>query len=793
MYLKPDANAGVDEGDVSIETLETKYMHFMKDGHSQPVNCTRKQKIAIIIPFRDRHQHLRILLNNLIPRLVKKLLDFTIFVTELVAGVKFNRAMLMNIGFKEAQNHGDFDCFIFHDVDMVPESSLVPYECLTNRSYHLSSSISAFNYTYRPFYAGGVLSFPKRVFEAINGYSNLYFGWGFEDNDVFKRLRFLNGEPLEPPTMFGAFRSLTHPRDDHNEENPRGIYLLFEAWRRARYEGLTSLRYSLEKTEIKRIFIWKTVSYNQDYYAQNSSLPKLNVNGDLRPSSDWQGPMSVDRKTLSDLKAVKGKLLASIIAQTDPKSCSYAPNSKMHLSSSKTDFKLGDTISVTIQLFDEYKRRKTKGGDNVRVWMRETSKEARAAGVVTDNKDGTYTGTLRALWTGSPKLEASIASRKENVDIFYRRYLDDYTLRNISARFESDGVTEETLCLPIPHIQGYADVCNLTAENYGLPWYCGKPSHRKLLCYDLTGLREEGYQSTLFTSHEAKFFKRHLLHQNIPTAVVITVKATAKQETVSLPSVPCNKTPLWKSWEASTPVGFFYKNSWKSLICENTIPADPQIYRKCLKNRRLWIHGDSTSRAWFVNLNKRLGLKLVTEEWDNSKWHKQAVTMDKTWNITLLFVPHEYPFFHGFRFDKLSYNRATHAYLDAIPSTSRDIFLIHIYLHFHSFPPEVFRTHIQRIARSVKSLVTRAPGVKVAIRGTHAFKGRKRIGFLDDCWMFVYDMIQRDAFKGLENNVLFLNNVDLTVATENDDQHPNSLVVDSLINHFMGSVCGGRE
>ncbi|XP_071088866.1 NXPE family member 3-like [Haliotis cracherodii] len=191
----------------------------------------------------------------------------------------------------------------------------------------------------------------------------------------------------------------------------------------------------------------------------------------------------------------------------DPKTCSYAPHSNIQLASSKTDFRLGDTISVEIQLFDAHKRRKNKGGDNVRVWMSETSKDARAAGVVTDNKDGTYTGTLKALWTGSPKVEAAIASRKENVDIFYRVYHDYYTLRNLSAMFESDGVQEETLCLPIPNIRGFENVCNLTAENYGLPWYCGKPSHRKLLCHDFTGLREPDKQPSLFTPHEAKFFE----------------------------------------------------------------------------------------------------------------------------------------------------------------------------------------------------------------------------------------------------------------------------------------------
>ncbi len=34
----------------------------------------------------------------------------------------FNRAALMNVGFLEAtQRRPDLDCFVFHDVDLVPE------------------------------------------------------------------------------------------------------------------------------------------------------------------------------------------------------------------------------------------------------------------------------------------------------------------------------------------------------------------------------------------------------------------------------------------------------------------------------------------------------------------------------------------------------------------------------------------------------------------------------------------------------------------------------------------------
>ena len=41
----------------------------------------------------------------------------------------FNRASLFNIGFIEALKEDDWDCFIFHDVDLVPENDKNVYKC----------------------------------------------------------------------------------------------------------------------------------------------------------------------------------------------------------------------------------------------------------------------------------------------------------------------------------------------------------------------------------------------------------------------------------------------------------------------------------------------------------------------------------------------------------------------------------------------------------------------------------------------------------------------------------------
>ena len=49
-------------------------------------------------------------------------LDYRIFVVEQSSdGEDFNRASLMNVGFLEAKKMNDFFCFIFHDVDLLPE------------------------------------------------------------------------------------------------------------------------------------------------------------------------------------------------------------------------------------------------------------------------------------------------------------------------------------------------------------------------------------------------------------------------------------------------------------------------------------------------------------------------------------------------------------------------------------------------------------------------------------------------------------------------------------------------
>lgn len=51
----------------------------------------------------------------------------------------------MNIGFLEATKMFNFDCVIFHDVDLLPENDRNIYEC-TDQPRHLSVAVDTHNY-----------------------------------------------------------------------------------------------------------------------------------------------------------------------------------------------------------------------------------------------------------------------------------------------------------------------------------------------------------------------------------------------------------------------------------------------------------------------------------------------------------------------------------------------------------------------------------------------------------------------------------------------------------------------
>lgn len=197
------------EKDLTMSYVEEKYSNeFSKysGGHWKPKHCQAHSKVAIIVPYRDREKQLIVFLDYMHEFLQKQTIDYAIYIIEEVIrrsflskisltnwkhfyccfiifyflkapNIRFNRALLMNIGYNESIKDYDWSCFIFHDVDLVPEDDRNFYYC-PSYPRHMSTCVNTFDYKlpYKEI-MGGVTAVNRKHFELVNGFSNLYFGW----------------------------------------------------------------------------------------------------------------------------------------------------------------------------------------------------------------------------------------------------------------------------------------------------------------------------------------------------------------------------------------------------------------------------------------------------------------------------------------------------------------------------------------------------------------------------------------------------------------------------------------
>lgn len=218
-------------------------------GRYRPSDCVSPHKVAIIIPYRNRYEHLKYWLYYLHPILQRQQLDYGIYVINQAGEVMFNRAKLLNVGFQEALKDYDYNCFVFSDVDLIPMDDRNTYRCFA-QPRHISVAMDKFGYSL-PYlqYFGGVSALSKQQFLTINGFPNNYWGWGGEDDDIFNRLVFRGMTISRPNAMVGKCRMIRHSRDKKNEPNPQRFDRIAHTRETMMSDGLNSLTYHVVDTK----------------------------------------------------------------------------------------------------------------------------------------------------------------------------------------------------------------------------------------------------------------------------------------------------------------------------------------------------------------------------------------------------------------------------------------------------------------------------------------------------------------------------------------------------------------
>ena len=141
----------------------------------------------ILIPYRNRKEHLDIFIKDAIPLFEKHLQPFKVIIIEQEEGKLFNRGLLLNIGVNEYKDKTQF--FFTHDVDIVPsEKCIQEYYTKINT---IDTGIIGI-YTSCCNTLGGIIKFTPEIFLKINGFPNYFWGWGVEDKALQNRVEYMN-------------------------------------------------------------------------------------------------------------------------------------------------------------------------------------------------------------------------------------------------------------------------------------------------------------------------------------------------------------------------------------------------------------------------------------------------------------------------------------------------------------------------------------------------------------------------------------------------------------------------
>nr|XP_002130226.1 beta-1,4-galactosyltransferase 2 [Ciona intestinalis] len=242
-----------------ISKLEADNPLVKDGGHYKPPYCKALCKVAIVIPYRDREEHLRYFLEYMHPTLQRQQLDYAIYVVNQAGTGKFNRAKLMNVGYAESIKDHDFQCFAFHDVDLVLENDKSIYSCPSSPR-HLSAGVDKFNYQL-PYSAifGGVTELTKEQFQKVNGYSNSFWGWGGEDDDMFNRVKFSGMNIIRYPMDISRYKMITHQREKGNEPNPKRFDQIRRTKDTMANDGLNTLEYKVVSKQKNKLYTNVTV------------------------------------------------------------------------------------------------------------------------------------------------------------------------------------------------------------------------------------------------------------------------------------------------------------------------------------------------------------------------------------------------------------------------------------------------------------------------------------------------------------------------------------------------------
>ncbi|XP_013110457.2 beta-1,4-galactosyltransferase 7 [Stomoxys calcitrans] len=252
-----------------------------------PDELQAMHKLAILVPFRDRFEELLQFVPHMTKFLQKQNVVHHIFVLNQVDRYRFNRASLINVGFRFTS--GVYDYIAMHDVDLLPLNDNLRYEYPSDGGpLHIAAPELHPKYHYENF-VGGILLVRNEQFAAMNGMSNKYWGWGLEDDEFFVRIRDAGLKVTRPQGIkTGINDTFNHIHNRyHRKRDTQKCFNQKEVTRRRdRETGLNTLQYKISHVHDVMIDSIQITVLNIELECDLSKTPWCDCSGNAQAAAE---------------------------------------------------------------------------------------------------------------------------------------------------------------------------------------------------------------------------------------------------------------------------------------------------------------------------------------------------------------------------------------------------------------------------------------------------------------------------------------------------------------------------
>ncbi|XP_041857241.1 NXPE family member 3 [Melanotaenia boesemani] len=442
------------------------------------------------------------------------------------------------------------------------------------------------------------------------------------------------------------------------------------------------------------------------------------------------------------------------------------------------EWHVGEQLEALVQIHDFQGRPKHYGGDFLLARLHSPELGASVVGTVVDHKNGVYSVLFSLLWEGSVQVEITLVHSSEAVAVLRRLREDRPDRVYFKSLFRLGFLSETTLCnMCLPSNQ--QPLCNYTDLYTGEPWYCYKP--KMLSCDTRVNHAKGGYLKHLITNKEALLFQSYV-------NIKVPIQASGTDRVNVLPQrVDEGSGSVKPEHIQPAPSGYYYKDSWRPLGGDALRQFnETSAVTECLRNKVIYMYGDSTVRQWFEYLIDFVP-ELKEFNLHSPKNVGPFMAVDSIHNILIKYRCHGPPI----RFTTVmsSELRYISNELDGLPGGSNTVVVISIWAHFSTFPVDVYIRRLRHIRRAVLRLLDRAPDTLIVIRSANLQALDQEVSLYNSDWFSLQlDMVLKAMFKGL--NVLMVDAWEMTAAHHLPHAlHPPPAIVRNMINMFLNSVC----